>query len=177
MNIETTRFGTVTVADDRVISFPKGLLGFPTQTRFVLIESAEEASPQPEKSDRYFWWLQSVDQPALAFVVTDPRFFVRGYSIPMHPEQLAALSLEASEDAQVLVIVNKVDQTLTGNLQGPLVINASRWQGEQMVLSDRRFTTRVPLMDVGEPTPVVTAKTAPAPAASGRDKKVSAAVA
>lgn len=173
MKIETTRFGTVTVADDRVIAFPKGLLGFPARTRFVLIESADQASAELAKSDRYFWWLQSVDQPGLAFVVTDPSLFVRGYSVPVHAEQLAALGVASLEEAQVFVIVNKIDQTLTGNLQGPLVVNVRDRRGEQLVLSDRRFTTRVPLMDVGATPAAVVTTTAPA----ARGKKPSAAVA
>jgi len=179
MKIETTRFGTVTVADDRVIAFPKGLLGFPARTRFVLIESADESSAELAKSDRYFWWLQSVDQPGLAFVVTDPSLFVGNYSVPVHAEQLAALGVASLEEAQVFVIVNKIDHTLTGNLQGPLVINVRDRRGEQLVLSDRRFTTRVPLMELGAtPAPVVKTTSAVGRAsAASRSKKASAAVA
>ena len=104
-----------------------------------------------------------MDQPGLAFVVTDPSLFVPGYSVPVHAEQLAALGVASLDEAQVFVIVNKIDQTLTGNLQGPLVINVGDRCGEQLVLSDRRFTTRVPLMDVGV-TPAAVVKTAtPAP--------------
>jgi len=106
--------------------------------------------------------------------VTDPSLFVRGYSVPVHPEQLATLGMSSLDEAQVFVIVNKTDQSLTGNLQGPLVINVRDRCGEQLVLSDRRFTTRVPLMEVGaEPAPVVKT-TAPA---ARRGKKSAAAVA
>ncbi len=59
------------------------------------------------------------------------------------------LGLESLDDAQVFVIVNKRDSVLTGNLQGPLVIHVNNRTGEQLVLSDRRFTTRVPLMELG----------------------------
>ena len=40
------------VDDERVMTFPKGLLGFPNHTRFALIQTGEE---------NYFFWLQSVD--------------------------------------------------------------------------------------------------------------------
>src|SRR4051812_27520296 len=63
MEIVTTRFGTLNVEDERVIDFPKGLLGFPDRTRYALIQTGEE---------NYFFWLQCVDEPNLAFVVTDP---------------------------------------------------------------------------------------------------------
>jgi flagellar assembly factor FliW len=65
--------------------------------------------------------------------------------------------LQKTEDAQVFVIVNKVENTLTGNLQGPLVINTVSREGEQMVLAEKRWTTRHPLMKVGEPVRAATA--------------------
>lgn len=150
MKIQTTRFGEIEVEEARVINFPKGLLGFSKYQRYVLIESSDASRPEDES---YFWWLQSVDLPELAFVVTDPTMFVSTYKVPIHAEQMQALGLDSIDDAQVFVIVNKRDQVLTGNLQGPLVVNVGSRCGEQLVLSDRRFTTRVPLMDVRSSVP------------------------
>jgi flagellar assembly factor FliW len=140
MDVRTTRFGTVSIAEDRVINFPKGLLGFTTFTKFCLLEPSEDAC---------FFWLQSTEDPSLAFVVTDPAFFIPEYSVPVRPEQMNELNLKTLDDAQVFVIVNKVDSTLTGNLQGPLVINTVERTGEQFVLAEKRWTTRHPLMKVG----------------------------
>jgi flagellar assembly factor FliW len=142
MIVNTSRFGQVEVDDQRVITFPKGLLGFPNYKRYVLIEPGK---------DTYFFWLQSVDTPDLAFVVTDPSLFVSTYKVPIKAEQMAELGINTPEEAQVLVIVNKRDNVLTGNLQGPLVIQVHSRIGEQLVLSDRRFTTRVPLVELREP--------------------------
>jgi flagellar assembly factor FliW len=139
MEVRTTRFGVVEIAEDRVITMPKGLLGFPRATRFCLLEPGEDAC---------FFWLQSMDEPSLAFVVTDPSLFVQDYSVPIRPEQVADLGLGTLDDAQVFVIVNKVDQQLTGNLQGPLVINTRTRAGEQLVLAEKRWTTRHPLVRV-----------------------------
>ena len=139
MEVRTTRFGVIEIAEDRVITFPKGLLGFSGHTRYCLLEPGQ---------DSCFFWLQSLDEPSLAFVVTDPSLFVPEYSVPIRPEQMGELSLGKLEDAQVFVIVNKVDQTLTGNLQGPLIINIETRVGKQLVLSDRRFSTRHPLMSL-----------------------------
>src|ERR1700721_963721 len=66
MEIQTSRFGTLAVEDERVMTFPNGLLGFPNHTRYALIQAG---------SENYFFWLQSVDEPNLAFVVTDPVIF------------------------------------------------------------------------------------------------------
>lgn len=137
MQVRTTRFGVIEIPEDRVITFPKGLLGFAAQKRYCLLEPGDDAC---------FFWLQSVDEPNLAFVITDPTFFVPEYAVPIRPEQMAELGLSRVEDAQVFVIVNKVDQDLTGNLQGPLVINTVNRGGEQIVLVEKRWTTRHPLV-------------------------------
>ncbi len=145
MDVRTTRFGVVSIAEDRVITFPKGLLGFSGYKRYCLLEPGDDAC---------FFWLQSLDEPGLAFVVTDPTFFVADYNVPVRAEQMGDLSLDKLEDAQVFVVVNKVDQQLTGNMQGPLVINTLNRTGEQMVLSEKRWTTRHPLVKVQAPARV-----------------------
>jgi len=141
MQVRTTRFGTVEIEDDRVMEFPKGLLGFGERTRFCLLQPSDDAC---------FFWLQSLDDPGLAFVVTDPALFVADYSVPIRSEQMESLSLETLEDAQVFVIVNKVGDALTGNLQGPLVVNTRTRKGEQFVLAEKRWTTRHTLVSIGQ---------------------------
>ena len=148
MFVNTTRFGRIEIEDERVITFSKGLLGFPRFKNYVLLEPAD---------DSCFYWLQSIDAPDLAFVVTDPSGFVPTYRVPIRGEQMHELGMDAAEDAQVFVIVNKRGDMLTGNRQGPLVINVQSRMGEQLVLSDRRFTTRVPLVEIGQPVEAMSA--------------------
>ena len=139
MEVRTTRFGVIDIAEDRVITFPDGLLGFGDRTQFCLLQPGDDAC---------FFWLQCVNDADLAFVVTDPTFFEQDFSVPIRPEQMEALKISKLEDAQVFVIVNKIGDQLTGNFQGPLIINTLTKVGEQMVLADKRWTTRHPLMRV-----------------------------
>ena len=77
--------------------------------------------------------------------------------MPLNSDQMRELGIEVLDDAQVFVIVNKYDNTLTGNFQGPLVINTKDRLGEQLVLSDRRFTTRMDLVELSIPLEAVSA--------------------
>lgn len=138
MFIQTTRFGSIEVDEGRLIDFPRGLLGFTRHRRYALLQPSEDGP---------FLWLQSIEAPELAFVVTDPALFVPGYQLPARCEQLEDLGADASR-VQVFVIVNKRGSVLTGNLQGPLVVQTDRRIGVQMVLADRRYTTRVPLLEL-----------------------------
>lgn len=148
MIIETSRFGQLEVDDQRLIEFANGILGFPDYHRFALVQTGQDSG---------FYWLQATDCHELAFVVTDPRLFVPDYQVPIRAEELELLGLESVEGAQVFIIVNKVDGMLTGNLQGPLVINVATRVARQLVLSDRRYSTRHPLTRV--PTPEKLART------------------
>lgn len=139
MVIATSRFGQLEVNADRLIEFPEGILGFPQQNQYALIQTGAESG---------FYWLQAVDAADLAFVVCDPRLFVADYQVPVKLEELEGIELAGVQDAQVFVIVNKVGDLLTGNLQGPLVVNVRNRKARQLVLSDKRFSTRHPLMRI-----------------------------
>jgi flagellar assembly factor FliW len=142
MNVQTTRFGDVEIDESRIINFPAGLLGFSNFKRYALLQPDDEG---------IFFWLQSVDAPELAFVVTDPCLWVSEYQAQIRKEQMEQLHLASIDDAQVFVIVNKYDQTLTANLQGPLVINVASRDATQLVLADKRWTTRHEIVDIGAP--------------------------
>ncbi len=133
MDVETTRFGAVNVDDERLMTFPAGLLGFTAYKTYALL--------QPD-SNGAFLWLQSVEAPELAFVVTDPTMWVADYQVPIRREQMQELSLESLDDAQIFVIINKYHLALTANLQGPLVLNRTNRRGMQVVLAEKRWTTR-----------------------------------
>ena len=115
---------------------------FRPQHEYALIQTGEGSG---------FYWLQSVCTRDLAFVVCDPRLFVADYQVPVKLEELEGIDLADARDAQVFVIVNKIDDLLTANLQGPLVVNVVTRRARQLVLSDKRYSTRHPLMRVGYP--------------------------
>ena len=137
MLIETTRFGPIEVDESKIMTFKDGLLGFPKHRRYALIQTA----PDPA-----FFWMQAVEDANLAFVVCDPLLFVPDYQVPIRKDDLTTLGLQNLHGCQVLVIVNKVNGELTANLLGPLLIGAHSLQGKQLVLSDRRYGTRHPLV-------------------------------
>ena len=139
MVINTSRFGPVEVDGDRLIAFEGGVLGFPQHQEYALIQTGVGSG---------FYWLQSVTASDLAFVVTDPRLFVADYQVPVKLEDLEGIDLANPGDAQVFIIVNKISELLTGNLQGPLVVNVRNRKARQLVLSDKRYSTRHPLMRV-----------------------------
>jgi len=145
MIIATSRFGRLEVNSDRLITFEEGILGFPRQQEYALVQTGEGSG---------FYWLQSVCTPDLAFVVCDPRLFVMDYQAPVKLEDLESVGLTDPGDAQVFVVVNKIGDLLTGNFQGPLVVNVLNRRARQLVLSDKRYSTRHPLLRIRKQTEV-----------------------
>lgn len=140
MIIETERFGPVEVEENRLIHFIKPILGFENSHRYILLDHADD-SP--------FKWLQSADEPELAFVVTNPKFFNIDYEFALSDEQAAEILLEEAEDALVVTIVNIPPENpskMTTNLLGPVVINQKLRKAMQFVLADSQYTTKVRLI-------------------------------
>jgi flagellar assembly factor FliW len=140
MILETTRFGTLDIADKAVIHFTRGLYGFEQITQYVLINH-REGSP--------FQWLQAVGRPDLAFVVMDPRRFCDDYAFTVPPEDSLALRSSSEADLRVLVIVGIPDDPaeMTANLKGPIVINTRNQIGRQILLPGDQYSPRFRIVD------------------------------
>lgn len=136
MNIQTERFGEIEVDETKALELPDGLPGFEEARRFILL-------PHGEYSPFYF--LQSLEQPELAFVVTCPRDFFPQYQPVIPAEELQELDLEADkEPADILVIltVPADPRLMTANLLAPLVINVAKQRVRQVILNGSGYQTR-----------------------------------
>lgn len=127
IRFESARFGSIEVPEDSVLTFSDGLLGFAGARRFVVI---------PHGTGTPFAWLQSVDRPALAFLLLPGAAF---------PDYSRAVPSDVRGDSEVWVIVTVPGgkpQEMTANLLGPLVIDEKTRRGRQVILSDDRYSTR-----------------------------------
>ncbi|MHC4220557.1 MAG: flagellar assembly protein FliW [Planctomycetota bacterium] len=131
----------MSIDEDRLITFSAGLLGFSAYKTFALLKPDENGA---------FLWLQSLEAPELAFVVTDPALWIADFQVPIRREQMEQLALESVEAAEVFVIVNRYGEALTANLQGPLILNPQNRRGVQLVLADKRWTTRHEIVQLGQ---------------------------
>jgi len=102
--IDSTRFGRIEVAQDGAIEFPHGLAGL-ASTRFTLVARAQ---------DDAFLWLHSLEDPALALPVVDPRRFFADFALEPAPPAGAAI--------YVTVRASERLEDFTANLRAPLVV-------------------------------------------------------
>ncbi len=140
MNINTSRFGELDVANDAVISMPDGMLGFSEIKRYVLIQH-RDGSP--------FLWYQAVDEPNLAFVVVDAFTFFPDYEVVMSSEDVEVLKCTKPGDLAVFLVVVIPDnpEDMTANLRGPLVVNVDNKIARQVVLTDEKYSPHHSIME------------------------------
>ena len=140
MKIVTSRFGELEVSEDLIIEMTKPVLGFEQVRRYVVVET-EDFEP--------FKWLQSVDDPDLAFVIVNPLLFFPDYTIEVNPKEIEELKVESAGHIITYSIVTiPADYTrMTANLQGPILINTRTNLGKQLVLVNSRHGIKHRLVD------------------------------
>jgi len=134
VKVTTKAFGLIDVEDQQKVTFPQGLFGFESFKDYVLLDAEQEP----------FFWLQSVDDENVAFVLINPFLFRPDYEINIDNEELTGIGVSEPGKAVILSIVTIPADTgsMTANLQGPLVINRDSRLGVQAILSDSRWKTK-----------------------------------
>ena len=165
-----TRLGTRRIDPDKIIEFPRGLMGFEDQREFTLLQLREDAP---------FLVLQSLQDPELGLLVGDPYTFLPEYRIKIGDAEQNMLQVKTAGELAVLVTVSippgHPERTAL-NLTGPILINHEARIGLQVPQADvnpprvllRLCTTR----DNGAHTPPSTAdgpKSADASSSAVRD--------
>jgi len=133
--IQSDQLGAVQVDEGAVIRFRDGIPGFEEYHDYVLVE-APGAAP--------FEWLQSTEEPALAFAVVDPQMVCAGYAPHFGRGDLTSIGLEDAGGAILRVILTLSDdpEQITANLQAPLLINQASGLGCQVLLTRSDYDTR-----------------------------------
>ncbi len=124
MQVDTSRFGTIQIEEKELIRFPWGIPGFENLKDFVLLEYKNGP----------FEWLQSVEEPGVAFVVCPPDFLGLVYSAPDAKKKL--IGLERDEDLVILNIVsfNRDKKAIHFHVKSPLLFNVATRVGYQWTM-------------------------------------------
>ena len=151
MRIPTSRFGDLEVSEDQLFHFPMGLLGFGSSKSFVIIDL---------ESQKPFKWLQSVDDPSTAFVLSDPLHVIPSYCAVVRRADLSPLGVFEDSQLVLSVILTITDrpEDITANLCAPLIFNLANRSGMQYVLNEQKYPVRYRIFNHG----VLSAQDAPA---------------
>lgn len=143
MLIQTKYFGEIDYLDDEVLYFQNGLFGFEQENRFLLLPFAG--------SDANLLCLQSMQSPALAFIVMNPFSLKPDYAPTLQNDELYDMGVKQSEELcyYVLCVVRNPVSTSTVNLKCPVVINDQSRLCMQVILDSEDYDMRHPLSEFG----------------------------
>ena len=138
MQIQTSRFGNIEIGTEDVITFPEGLLGFVDLEKFVLLD---------DPNDEIFAWLQSCEEPSIAFPVLEPELFLENFQSRISPSDLKVLKANSEKELRPFCIITiPEDPTqMTANLKAPIMIHVMNKTGRQCVLQDNKLEIREPI--------------------------------
>lgn len=137
--ISSTRFGEIEIDKTLLFDFVAPIIGYNEHKKFVLIDNSPD-SP--------FKWLQSVEDPELAFPVTLCNYFNIDYNFTIEDAEADLLGVKNAEDVMAINIVNiphDCPQNATVNLLAPIVINTHTNSAMQIILKNSDYKVKYPL--------------------------------
>ncbi len=139
MQVQTTRFGTISINESDLIQFTEGLLGFSDLRKFVLLD---------DPHDEIFAWLQSCEKPGVAFPILEPELFAADYKPTLTKNDLQSMGLFDGTNRQrifsIITIPDDVTQ-MTANLKAPVVINVNSRTARQIVVQENDLPIKFPV--------------------------------
>ncbi len=140
VEIETSRFGKIDVPEERIFSFPRGLIGLEHLKRYARLDSVKGDTVQ---------WLQAVDDPETAFLVSEPKTYLPSFELKLwesHPTGASSSGPDLSE-LEILTIlqVDRSTRSLHVHVQAPLLLDPVTRKGVQVITDSEHPTVQIPL--------------------------------
>lgn len=134
MTIDTKAYGKLPVDERQLLEFPSGLYGFESHTKYALLDAHQKP----------FYWLQSLEDVKVAFVLINPYVFRPDFLLEIPDEDYEEIGSPEADDVLVFAVVTipTDGSEITANLQGPLVINRKERLGRQAISLDPRWQTK-----------------------------------
>lgn len=132
-----TRFGEVEYDPNNLLHFPAGLIGLPSLRHFIVM---------PNKKQGPLFWIQSVDEPDIAFVLTDPTNFFLDYLVVPDNTERQSLHIDENDECYTLTVVTvPPDQNITLNLAAPILFAPKTNRAIQIILEGTTYSSKTPL--------------------------------
>ena len=139
MKFNTVKFGEIDISETRIFDFVLPIIGFDTLRKFVILE--------PSK-DTLFKWLQSLEDPALAFPIISVSSLNLDYSIDLPDnvvEDLAVTTVDSLLVMNITSIPQDDPRGTTINMLAPLIFNIDSQKAGQIVLSGSGYDISYPM--------------------------------
>mgnify|MGYP001225718610 CR=1 FL=1 len=132
-----SRFGEIEYDPEATLTFPEGMIGFEYLRDFIVM---------PNEKEGPLFWIQSVNDPMIAFVVTDPTNFFLEYRVVPDRSERETLGIGDEDECFALAVVTVgEDRSITLNLAAPLLFTPKTNRALQVVVESGKYDTKTPL--------------------------------
>ncbi len=137
-----SRFGEIEYDPENTLQFPEGLIGFEDLRNFVVM---------PNEKEGPLFWIQSVDDPQVAFILTDPTGFYYDYKVVPDGRERQKLGIDDDSECLIVSVVSvPADRKITLNLAAPILFAPKTNRALQVILEGTNFSPQTPLPTVEE---------------------------
>jgi len=123
MKLKTFQFGEIEFEEDKIIDFPKGILGFENLREFLLIKTDNEL----------IFWLNSIEDPDIAFPLVGLKMLASNYPERENYEPFGVATL------------NSDPLKVTVNLKAPVYISQELKSGFQKIFDNDKYSVQYKL--------------------------------
>ena len=135
-----SRFGEIEYDPKNTLMFPEGLIGFEDLRKFVVM---------PNEKEGPLFWIQSVDDPQAAFILTDPTGFYYDYKVVPDGREREKLGIDDDSECLIVSVVSvPADRKITLNLAAPILFAPATNRALQVILEGTNFSPQTPLPTV-----------------------------
>lgn len=140
MIIDTDKFGTFDTKDSKIIDFPLGIPGFEHLHKFIILEIGDT---------KPIYWLQSTEDKHISLPTIISFEIIDDYNIDIRDNDLDDLYVQSKNDLLIMnVVVIPTDiKAMTVNLAAPIIINAKRGIGKQIIIDAMELPIRFPIYE------------------------------
>jgi flagellar assembly factor FliW len=140
--IRSRALGEIEVGAADAIRFCEPIPGFPDCLSYALVPHSRRDGSVNDS----VLWLQALEPPYHAFILTDPWNVVSEYAPEISDADAEHLRLRTFEDARVMAILTVPSEgPVTINLRAPIVFNVTERLAKQVVLLSDQYHTKHPL--------------------------------
>ena len=126
MTIKTRDFGAIELDNKAVLEFSSPIFGFEQLHRYVLLSDEETGDG--------LFWLQSLDDEEVCFILLDPVDLGLDYYPEVPAEAAKELDLGDNPVVRLIAVVPQDFKDTTVNLKSPIFINPQRQRAAQVIL-------------------------------------------
>ena len=137
--LESRRFGSLPVAEEKILQFPEGLPGFEDLREFLLLGPPDLAPVQ---------FLVSLQDPDISFPILPAILCLGKYAPAIDAADCHDLGVADGSALAIYAILtfHHECEKVTANLRAPVLINPLARLGRQVTLADSTYSFRHPLL-------------------------------